>query len=274
MGGGHYDSNRRSIRAMHSGYNTRSANELFARHMQPELDPNGLIVRESRDSEEHPESYPIIIALDVTGSMTSIPETLLRETFPKIMTKILESGVAHPQVCFLAIGDHEYDTSPLQVSQFESSDELLDKWLTKIFIEGGGGGNGGESYLLTWLIASRFTQTDSFDKRLRKGVLITIGDEPGLSKISARYLNKIFGPERFNTTLLDKELLDEASEKWHCYHINVMEGSNGTHPETKRYWDKLMLEKVYHIDSFMDVDKQIASLVIKAYENEMIDPNN
>ena len=69
------------------------------------------------------------------------------------MDKIIQSGIKDPQVLFLAIGDHECDTSPLQVGQFESSDELLEHWLTHVWLEGGGGGNRGESYALAWHFA-------------------------------------------------------------------------------------------------------------------------
>lgn len=40
-------------------------------------------VRECRDSEEHPETTPIIIALDVTGSMGRIPHDLVKNQLPK-----------------------------------------------------------------------------------------------------------------------------------------------------------------------------------------------
>ena len=56
------------------------------------------------------------------------------------------------------------DSAPLQVGQFESSDELLDKWLTNIYFEAGGGGNGGESYALAWYFAALKTATDSMEK--------------------------------------------------------------------------------------------------------------
>ena len=36
--------------------------------LDPDLDPNA-VMRECRDSEEHPNTIPVILALDVTGSM-------------------------------------------------------------------------------------------------------------------------------------------------------------------------------------------------------------
>lgn len=52
-----------------------------------------------RESEEHPNSFPIIIALDVTGSMGRIPYELITEGFPKLMKKIMDEGVQDLQVC-------------------------------------------------------------------------------------------------------------------------------------------------------------------------------
>lgn len=83
---------------------------------------------------------------DTTAVLKVLPEYLIKFGFPEIMKKIMDEGIEHPQVCFLGIGDHYTDIAPIQVGQFESSDELLDKWLKIIWLEGHGGGNGGESY--------------------------------------------------------------------------------------------------------------------------------
>ena len=74
MGSGSYDYSSRSLRAQSAGYNTKSTHEIFeSRSINVAMSPLGIDIRESRDSAEHPNSYPIIIALDVTGSMGSIP---------------------------------------------------------------------------------------------------------------------------------------------------------------------------------------------------------
>ena len=154
MGSGSF--NLMSSRSRTVEYREKSREEVFYRkRIDPEMNPLGIKLREARDSEdEHPESFPIIIALDETGSMGHIPELMIKEILPDIMEGIINAGVKDPQICFMGIGDCNFgEEAPLQVGQFESSDELMEKWLTKIFLEGRGGGNGHESYQLAWYFA-------------------------------------------------------------------------------------------------------------------------
>lgn len=147
MGYTSYSTDSRSARAATRGYATKSANDIFEqnkeRKIHESMDPKKAKLRESMDSEIHPLSVPIILGLDVTGSMLDVPVYLIREGLPKMMSNIIERGIKDPQVLFLAIGDAETDYFPLQVGQFESGDEELDLWLTRTYLEGHGGGNGG-----------------------------------------------------------------------------------------------------------------------------------
>ena len=138
MGGGSYSTTSRAIRATSLGYHTKSLSENFTRkRIQNGMNPNGIVLRESRDSAEHPTSLAIVLSLDLTGSMGAVPATLIKDGLPHIMDSIIKAGTEHPQLLFVGVGDHECDNSPLQVGQFESSDELLDKWLTDIYLERG-----------------------------------------------------------------------------------------------------------------------------------------
>lgn len=224
MGHGAYSSLNREVRSTTLGYDTRPAHEIFSRNFNSSMNPNGVEVRESRDSEEHPNSLPIILGLDITGSMGRIPHNLVKNGLPSIMQTIIDGGVADPQVLFMGIGDHECDRAPLQIGQFESGDELLDRWLTDLWIEGGGGGNMGESYLLAWYFASRYTATDHFEQRGQKGILFTIGDEPCLSSLPVQAQESIMGTGQYQN-FSARELLEAAQEQWEVFHLHMRQNS-------------------------------------------------
>jgi hypothetical protein len=128
----------------------------------------GEVVRESRDSDEHPTSVPVVVMFDVTGSMAGIPKVFITK-MKELFSLILRKGyIEHPQVLIGAVGDAYSDSVPLQVAQFES-DNRVDEALDKVFLEGGGGGGNHESYdLAMWYIAN-CTATDAFEKRGKKG---------------------------------------------------------------------------------------------------------
>ncbi len=126
MGAGYYSYDtaqmRRSIK-----YEKASMEEIFTQTtMDAKMNPKGAI-RECCETEEHPDTLPIIIGLDVTGSMGHVPAHLIKNDFPEVMKKILDEGVPCPQLCFVAYGDHLCDDFPLQIGQFEASDELMEK---------------------------------------------------------------------------------------------------------------------------------------------------
>jgi len=261
MGSGTYSSTSRYLRAMDMGYDTKTAREIFRqRSVNNAMNPHGVKVRESCDSDEHPESLAIILALDVTGSMHSIPHHLVKKGLPDVMDGIIKKGIKDPQVLFMGIGDHECDNAPLQIGQFESSDELLDKWLTDIWLEGGGGGNDGESYMLAWYFAANHTAIDCFNKRKEKGFLFTIGDEPCLPELPKSELKEIMGIDQ-PETVTSLELLAKARERYRVYHLHVREGSNGGRREVMDGWKQLMGDSLILVDKHEDVPNIIADIV-------------
>jgi len=246
------------------GYIPKSINEVFtSKSINNAMNPHGVIVRESRDSEEHPNSIAIIIGLDVTGSMGTIPHHLVQEGFPNLMNKILQSGIEDPQVLFMGIGDHECDSSPLQIGQFESSDELLHKWLTDVYLEGGGGSNYGESYALAWYFASNHTSCDCFEKRGHKGFIFTIGDEPVLKNYPGYAFGKIMGPGQYEDTTSVEVLYKRASEKYHVFHIHVQETRSGSREDRIPIWKKLIQDHLLVAKHHQDVAGIIADTILK-----------
>lgn len=216
---------------------SKSFNEVFENQekktISTEMSPVGLKIRESRDSDIHPNSVAVAIFMDGTGSMHHIPHAMVRDHLDTLMTTLISNGIPDPQIMFSVIGDYHYDRFPLQVGQFESGDKELVKWLTQSFFEGGGGGDGSESYLLGWLVGARHTAIDCWEKRQKKGILFTIGDEMCHDEVSAKALNKIFGINE-SVEATAKELLEEACKTWEVFHIHVNEGS---YPDNTRLLD-------------------------------------
>lgn len=268
MGGGSYSYSTSVARASNV-YQSMDRSEVFtSTSLNPQMDIKNKI-RECVDSEEHPNAFPIIIGLDVTGSMGRIPYELITNSLPQIMKKIMDEGIKDPQVCFLGIGDSRCDNAPLQVGQFESSDELMEKWLKLVYLEGHGGGNGGEDYGLAWYFAARCTSVDSFKKHGRKGVVITIGDEPIHMTISRNAIKELFGSAEANVNVID--LLNEARSEWDIYHINVPDYS-GRKALTKNCWNELLQDKVLHIEA--DTKEAIADGIVSAILNSYKDADS
>jgi hypothetical protein len=157
------------------------------------MNPKGVRARESRDSAEHPNTLPIVFALDITGSMGAIPEALARQELPHFMKLLTDAGVADPQLLFMAVGDATCDRAPLQVGQFESTAELMDQWLTWSFLEGGGGGQNTESYELALYFLAEHTDLDQWVKRGKRGYLIMTGDELPYPTVSRHQVEALIG---------------------------------------------------------------------------------
>ena len=172
----------------------------------------------------------------------------------------------HAQICFLGIGDHYSDEAPIQVGQFETSDELTEKWLKAIFIEGGGGGNNGESYLLAWYFAAFHTKIDAFEKRGIKGTLITIGDEPCHSCVEKSVVQNLFGNGEKDAVA--SELLKEARKKWDVYHITINDWAEERYGSAAK-WDKLIGGDHLAVSESMEskeIGNILSSIIVSAYK--------
>ena len=141
MGSGSYTaSDWNKLRASRSITSGSSERELFRnQELLDKFNPRFIGVRESRDNDEHPNSTPIAIGLDVTGSMGYLPAEIIKNGLNELMKKLYASKVIpDPQLMFAACGDY-CDDAPLQVTQFESDIRIAEQ-LDKLWFEFGGGG--------------------------------------------------------------------------------------------------------------------------------------
>lgn len=269
MGGGYYDTGGARERA-EKVYQKQTREEKFKNTgMDPSMDPKNIRLREARDSEDHPASCLCVIAFDQTGSMGEAPDYLISHELPNVMDKVIAAGLNDLQIMFMGIGDssnHFYERGPLQVGQAESQDTKMEHWLKSIFLEGKGGGNGHESYPLVWYFCDRHVVTDAWENRGKKGLIITIGDEPCQRSLSKEELDYYIGdnPEGDVNSL---ELLERIKEKWDVYHIHC----DGTHTyfleqtNWKRY---LGINAVRSVEpDVSDIGDIITRIILNWYED-------
>lgn len=269
MGGGIWDSDsydQQGKRRRDSGQQDFAYSDATARKTRSEqksnplLDPRGINgVRESRDSDEHPESRAIAVFFDVTGSMGVIPrvfQTKLADLMDVVRSK---AGIEHPHILTGAIGDATCDRVPLQISQFES-DNRIDEQLRLVFLEGGGGGQVHESYGLAYYAAALKTALDCYEKRGQKGYLFTMGDERVWPVLSREELSDVFG-DAVERNYSIEELVAEAQKTYEVFHIIVTSGQHGKDPWVEEQWRSLLGERVLRLDNPELVCEVIASTI-------------
>lgn len=247
-----------------------SNQEIFtSRHLHELLNPKN-VIRECCDSEEHPNTIPVILGIDVTGSMGQAAVEVAK-TLNIIMTKLYDQ-VEDIQFMVMGIGDLDCDRCPIQATQFESDIRIMEQ-LDKVYFEFGGGGNTYESYTAAWYFGSRHTKLDCW-KRGKKGIIITMGDErlnPYLP-IKARYggLSKVTGDD-LQADIETKDLYAEASEKFDIYHLDVDHRYRFDENGIENSWKAYLDEDHFKVVTLNDIADTIAEIIIKAVKENKTD---
>lgn len=262
MGGGTFDPG--AYRTFTSSTAGKTTDQIYtSRSINKSLDPKGVKIRESRDSTDNPNSTPLIVGLDVTGSMGMLADVIAREGLGTLFTSILDrKPITDPHVMFMAIGDANCDQAPLQVSQFEADKRIIEQ-LTQIYLEHGGGGNNFESYNLPWYFAAFHTVHDSMEKRGKRGYLFTVGDEEVPKPLTKDQLKRFIGDD-VEAELTTQDLLQLAQRTYDVYHIVVLEGNHarGAKAEVMRGWTELLGQRVIPLADH----KKLAETIVSAIE--------
>jgi hypothetical protein len=255
-------------------YTTASVADIFTQSRvgkaHKDMTSKGVVLRESCDSEVHPNTVPVQLYLDVTGSMGHIPHEMIKEGLPTLIGSLIQNGVPDVALMFGAIGDHETDGDPLQVAQFESGDAELDMWLTRSYLEGGGGGNGGESYLLAWYFAAFHTKHDAWEKRGKKGFVFTIGDEPNLDSLPVSAVKEVMGDAGVGqSTYSSSELLAAAQEKNHVYHIFL----EHSYRKCDDDWKQKLGKNCIIVTDYKTISKTISDIILSHADDNVSETN-
>ncbi len=171
---------------------------------------------ESRDSAEHPNSNPVLVCFDVTGSNRDRAVDF-QKRLPNLMD-LLNKYLTDPQVAVAANDDFTVEgENAVQISDFES-DNRVDDHIRNIWLVGDGGGNDGESYDLLLYAAARKVVLDSVEKRGKKGYLFMYADEPIFDHVKKSEVKAIFG-DTIEKNIPIAEIIEEARRNFNVFLI-------------------------------------------------------
>jgi len=226
------------------------------RVVHPDLDPRwrnqaGQLIRESRDGDEHPEATPIVVVLDVTGTMGNVVHAIhasLKNLYGLLLTR---GYVRDPQILFAAVGDSSIrggrmcDEVPLQVAQFES-DLRATLQLESMVIEGGGGGQKHESYQNAAYFLAEHTVHDAWEKRRKKGYVFFIGDELAWPNVEPAEIAALVG-DAPPAPIPTAEIFARLRQRYDVFFILPDGASFGGDRQVLGYWRKLLGENVLQL---------------------------
>ncbi len=230
-----------------------------ARQVHQKMNPFGVAIRESRDSDAHPESLAVGVLLDVTGSMQKVPR-IVQAHLPALMGLLIRKGyVEHPQILFGAVGDATCDDAPLQVGQFESGIEIEED-LGKLFLEGGGGGQVTESYELATYFMARHSSIDCLEKRGKRGYLFLIGDEAPYPHVKKEEVKRYLG-DTLQASIPVDEVIAELEQMFSVYFVIPKMTGHWGNEAVHRRWVKLLGQNVLRLEEPAAICELIASTI-------------
>lgn len=261
MGSGTFDA--KSYRSFSAAASSKRVDQIYSSRLNASLNPLNVAIRESRDSADSPEATPLIVALDVTGSMGMIAGVIAKQGLGTLFTSILDrKPITNPHVMFMGVGDAATDTAPLQVSQFEADNRIVEQ-LTQMWIEGRGGSNNSESYNLPWYFAAAHTRHDSYEKRAKRGYLFTIGDEEAPVALTQAQIKKFIGDDVEGA--VDPQVSLELAERYYnVFHVVIKEGNHA-----RRHLDRVMSSWTTMLGQHvipLDDHRQLAEVIVSAIE--------
>lgn len=234
------------------------------------LNSTGRNIREARDSADHPNTIPVSVGLDVTGSMARTPR-IVQQALTKLNGLLVRKGYCEdPTIQISAYGDAFSDKVPLQVSQFESNNNL-DTHLDNLFLEGNGGGNGGETASLLWYYLNNHVVTDAWEKRGKKGYFFLIADEIALD-LRPDQIKRYIGVDEAPSAdkLTAKALAAQLKEKWEVFVLLMDNGSAFRQGSKKFYTDLFGAQRLIILEDDTTVCETIGALIGRM-ENDDLD---
>lgn len=182
---------------------------------------------------------PLVIAVDVTGSMANWPFEIF-DRLP-LLYNTLSQYRPDLEVCFAAIGDGAVDRWPLQVTTFAGGFDL-EQLLGSIYGEGGGG-DAPESY---GLFAHWLNTHVKIPNAGEPPFLIVFGDITMHPKTPKNQVSNYLGdnPSRDIDSI---KAWQEVSKTWNTWFLRRPTGKKGDHVD-KQWGQAIGEQKIFHIE--------------------------
>jgi hypothetical protein len=218
--------------------------------------------RESRDFPDKPASFPIFTAFDTTGSMCQLPYFLASELSKLAKTVEATGAIPDPQYAFGVFGDGQLgDPVPFAISEFEADDELIEKSLSYLFLDNSGFGNVVESYETVLYAAGHMIQTDAYEKRGKKGVLLIIGDEAAYNYLEPKHAKKFLGV-RLEEKMSIEDIVLKAKEMWEIYLLRPGNTAYESRQDVIDFWRRLLgAERVISVKEWENLVPVMAGII-------------
>ena len=207
----------------------------------------------------------VVIGLDGTGSMGDAA-FVLYDKLPMFWGQIEQQGYLKDfALSFAVVGDINTDNAPLQICPFAQGQDL-DKWIKRLFIEGGGGGQAMESYETLAYFYERhvkFTHPNA-----RKPFLFMIGDESYYDEVPAE-AHDLIG-DRGTATPSAEKVFARHMEKYHVYMLHVAYGGGNDDWICER-WKKILGQNFIRLKEPKSVVDVVLGIIALAAETRDLD---
>jgi hypothetical protein len=184
---------------------------------------------------------PIVCVLDVTGSMGDWSK-IIYDKLPLFFGEIEKQGyLTDAAISFAAVGDANTDSAPFQICNFSQSREL-DDYLSRIWLEGGGGGQNRESYeLMAYYYLHHCTLTKS-----ELAFMFISGDEGFYPHIEPKLVAQFFGDDV--SRMDSKKVFQQLRSKFNIFMLHKKYDYDSSDPEIIKQWRDVLGERVLRLD--------------------------
>ena len=181
---------------------------------------------------------PLIVAVDVTGSMANWPAEIF-DRLP-LLYNTLSQYREDLEICFVAIGDAGCDNWPLQATTFASGYDL-EQLLGSLYGEGGGG-DAPESYgMFAYWVNTHIRVPNAGEKPF----LIVFGDAPMHPSTPYKQIQHFLG-DNIRQDVNSLQAWQQVTQNWNTWFLRRPTGKPGDKVD-KQWAQAITAQKIFHI---------------------------